>query len=256
MTLQALVFDLDGTVAETADLHRAAFNLAFAESGLGWHWDREIFSQLSPVKFALPKLRMFMIAARQAGHTHLPTHELLAKVASHKARLFCEYLRAGAAHLRPGVARLMQEARHEGLALAAISTHSRAEAQTLLSVTLGFSSLSQFASLKTSENVKIAAPEASLYQAVLQDLGLKSRQSLALVDSAISEKAARKAGMSVIATPGLYTSSNRFGRGTLVVSDLGQPDQPFTVLQGDAGQQSCISPSMLQNITSPKAAAA
>ncbi len=255
MKIQALIFDLDGTVAEISDLHRAAFNRAFSENGLGWHWDREIFSQLSPVKFALPKLRMFLVAARQSGHTHLPSLEQLARIASDKARIFCQDLQANAAPLRPGVARLIQEARHEGLTLAAVSTHSRAEAQTLLSVTLGFSSPSRFSSLKTSENVGIAASESSLYQAVLRDLGLKGEKSLALVDSASSEKAARKNSISVIATPGLYTSCNRFEAGTLVVSDLGQPAQPFTVLQGDAGQQSCISPSMLQNMVSAKVAA-
>ncbi len=256
MELQALIFDLDGTVAETADLQRQAFNQAFAEQGLGWHWDREIFAELTPVKFALPKLRMFLSAVRQAQHAYLPSHEILAKIALRKAQIYCDKLREGAAYLRPGVARLISEASHEGLALAAISTHTRTEAQTLLFTTLGFASLAQFSSLKTAEHAAGHAPEASLYHAVLRDLGLNGRQSAAVVDSSIGENSAARNGMAVLATPGLYTSCNRFSASTLVVSDLGQPAEPFTVLQGEAGAHSYISPATLKRLISPKAAAA
>jgi beta-phosphoglucomutase-like phosphatase (HAD superfamily) len=38
--LQALIFDVDGTLADTErDGHRPAFNAAFAGAGLPWHWD-------------------------------------------------------------------------------------------------------------------------------------------------------------------------------------------------------------------------
>ena len=38
MTLKALIFDVDGTLAETEEAHRAAFNRTFAEAGLAWDW--------------------------------------------------------------------------------------------------------------------------------------------------------------------------------------------------------------------------
>lgn len=44
--LKALLFDLDGTLAETEELHREAFNRAFAEAGLPFRWDRALYGEL------------------------------------------------------------------------------------------------------------------------------------------------------------------------------------------------------------------
>ena len=33
-TLKALIFDVDGTLADTEEVHRQAFNIAFQEAGL------------------------------------------------------------------------------------------------------------------------------------------------------------------------------------------------------------------------------
>lgn len=256
MELQALIFDVDGTVAETADLHRAAFNRAFAEHGIGWHWDREIFSNLMPVEFTLPKLRLFALAAQRTGHAHVPDFELLAKIATRKARIFSDMVREGAARLRPGVARLMAESRHQGLILAAVSTSTRAETEALLSATLGFSALGWFASLKTSENAGLPADMGGLYRAALADLGIKGSRAVAIDDSETGVQAAADCGIAVIATPGIYTSSHRFSMARLVISDLGQPAEPFTVLRGESLGQSCASPGLLRGINAPGAAAA
>ena len=256
MGLQALIFDIDGTVAETADLHRAAFNRAFDEHGLGWHWDREIYSQLTPVEFTLPKLRLFALAAQKTGHAHVPAFELLAKIATRKAHIFSNSVREGAARLRPGVARLMNEAMHDGLSLAAVSTSTRAETEALLSATLGFHALGWFSSLQCSENAGVPAAERSLYRAVLDDMGLSGRRAIAIDDSEVGANAAHRCGLAVIATPGIYTSSHQFKTAHLTISDLGQPAEPFTVLKGDAGGHPFVSPALLRETIAPKSAAA
>src|SRR5660397_259366 len=43
-TLQALIFDVDGTLADTESAHRAAFNQAFAEAGKDWFWDEALYT--------------------------------------------------------------------------------------------------------------------------------------------------------------------------------------------------------------------
>ena len=67
MPVRALIFDVDGTLAETEELHRAAFNAAFAEAGLGWYWTEEIYAR--PLKVTGGKER---IAAYAAGFVALP----------------------------------------------------------------------------------------------------------------------------------------------------------------------------------------
>ncbi len=256
MGLQALIFDVDGTVAETADLHRAAFNRAFQEHGLGWHWDREIYSQLAPVEFSLPKLRVFAAASRRSGQGHVPSHTELATIASLKAKIYCNLVREGAAHLRPGVARLMQEAQHEGLILGAASTSTRAETQALLSATLGFHGMGWFSSLKTAETASVYSAKRSIYQAILDDFHIKGHRAIAIEDSASGANAAGECGIPVLITPSMYTASNRFNAAALILSDLGRPAEPFTVISGDAGSHPYVSPAMLREIAMPKAAAA
>ena len=46
MTLEALIFDVDGTLAETEEAHRAAFNRTFAAHGIDWDWSREDYRWL------------------------------------------------------------------------------------------------------------------------------------------------------------------------------------------------------------------
>jgi len=256
MGLQALIFDVDGTVAETADIHRAAFNRAFAAQGLGWHWDREIYSQLSPVEFTLPKLRLFSVASRRCGHGKVPDHAGLAKIAALKSKIYCQLLREGAAHLRPGVARLMKEALHEGLTLGAVSTSTRVETQALLTAVLGFENLSWITSLKTAEDASLHTAERSLYRAVLDDLGLEGHQAIAIDDGASGAAGAAKNGLSVLATPSMYTSSNHFDSAALTLSDLGQPAEPFTVISGRAHGHAYVCPALLREIALPKAFAA
>ena len=256
MGLQAIIFDVDGTVAETADLHRAAFNRAFQEQGLNWHWDREIFSQLSPVEFSLPKLRLFSLAIKRSGAARVPSHEDLVNVAVRKAHYFCQSVHNGAAHLRPGVARLMQECVHEGLLLGAVSTSTRAETQSLLAAVLGFHTMGQIASLKTAEDANVQTAERSLYRAVLDEFGLTGNRAIAIDDSTIGAAAARQTGLAILATPSMYSSSHRFENTAVILSDLGQPAEPFTVMNGDAHGHTYVSPMLLREIAVPKAAAA
>ena len=49
MPLRALIFDVDGTMAETEEIHRAAFNEAFGEAGLSWVWTVEDYARLLKV---------------------------------------------------------------------------------------------------------------------------------------------------------------------------------------------------------------
>lgn len=256
MGLQALIFDVDGTVAETADIHRAAFNRAFEECGVGWHWDREIYSELTPIEFTLPKLRLFALATQRTCHSQTPSFEMLAKVASRKAQIYCNMVREGAAHLRPGVARLMTEAMHDGLTLAAVSTSTKAETEALFTATLGFHALGWFSNLKCAEHADISGGESSLYRATLVDMGIAGRRATAIDDSEYGARAAHSCDLNVIATPSLYTSSQSFEMAALILSDLGQPAEPFSILKGDLLNHSYVSPAMLRSIIHPKTAAA
>ena len=46
MELSAVLFDVDGTIAETEEFHRKSFNEAFKEFNLDWFWDEAIYTEL------------------------------------------------------------------------------------------------------------------------------------------------------------------------------------------------------------------
>jgi phosphoglycolate phosphatase-like HAD superfamily hydrolase len=60
MALRAIIFDVDGTLANTErDGHRPAFNAAFAEVGLSWHWDEAFYGTLLDVAGGLERIRHY-----------------------------------------------------------------------------------------------------------------------------------------------------------------------------------------------------
>ena len=61
MTLHALLFDVDGTLADTErDGHRPAFNQAFADAGLDWHWDVALYGKLLAVTGGKERMKYYI----------------------------------------------------------------------------------------------------------------------------------------------------------------------------------------------------
>ncbi|HEY0341430.1 MAG TPA: HAD hydrolase-like protein, partial [Steroidobacteraceae bacterium] len=49
LTFEALIFDVDGTLADTEELHRQAFNEAFFACGVSWRWGPALYAELLQV---------------------------------------------------------------------------------------------------------------------------------------------------------------------------------------------------------------
>ena len=56
---KALIFDVDGTLAETEEAHRQAFNATVTAWGLPWHWDMEDYRQLLRTTGGKERIRAF-----------------------------------------------------------------------------------------------------------------------------------------------------------------------------------------------------
>ena len=220
--LKALIFDVDGTLADTEHAHREAFNRAFAEEGLAWLWDEAHYTRLLEIsggkerilhhwRSVEPERTELEGGARQAMVQRL--HDL--KTAHYEAAV-----QEGAVSLRPGVLALMNEAHAQGLELAIATTTSPVNIAALLRRALGDDWRSHFAAVGDAHNAPLKKPHPQVYRLVLSELGLAPQQALAFEDSANGLKAALGAGLATVVTPNRFTAHHDFGGALRVVPDL------------------------------------
>ncbi len=233
MSLAALIFDVDGTLAETEEAHRAAFNQAFAEWGLDWHWDRALYARLLDVTGGKERLRHFRDDwPSEPGAERLASEEAVVALHRRKTDIYITMISSGAVPLRPGVRRLMEEARAEGLRLAIATTTNIGPLEALLEGTLGPNALAGFDAIAAGDMVANKKPAPDVYRLALRELGLEAGSCLALEDSRNGLLAARGAGLGCLITVSAYSEGQDFTGALAVISDLGEPDAPFEPLTG------------------------
>jgi len=231
--LQAILFDVDGTLADTErDGHRVAFNLAFRDAGLDWHWDVATYGELLTVTGGKERIRYFI-------ETHDPalpeTDDLAGWIAGlHKAKTayYLALLKEGEIPLRPGVERLIAEARARGVRLAITTTTTPENVDGLLRATLGEESLDWFEVIAAGDIVPAKKPAPDIYTWTLEKMNLAAGEVMALEDSGNGVRSARGADVPVIVTRNDYTAEDDFSGAVAVLSDLGEPSAPADTLVG------------------------
>jgi HAD superfamily hydrolase (TIGR01509 family) len=220
MKLRALIFDVDGTLADTEEVHRRAFNAAFAEHGLTWNWGRRVYCDL--LRTAGGKERLVEFVSR----LHLPPVEkerLIGLVpALHRSKTihYGRHLASGA-ELRPGIARLLEEAREAGLKLAIATTTTATNIDCLLSAARGTDARALFDVIAAGDVVRRKKPTADIYHHALACLDVPAGACIAFEDSAIGLRAAKEAGLFTVVTPTQWTKRDDFKRADVRLDDLG-----------------------------------
>lgn len=216
--IRALIWDVDGTLAETEETHRQAFNASFAAAGLDWVWDRPTYRRLLRVTGGKERMARF---ARDMGQTIDP--QVIADIHSAKTSLYGRMIETGSAALRPGVADLIRAARAQGIRNAIATTTSRPNVDALIQAALSEPAGQVFDVIAAGDEVAAKKPAPDVYLLALRSLGLAPADCIAIEDSPPGLAAARAAGLRVLVTPSTYTEGEDFSGADWLLPDLAAP---------------------------------
>lgn len=246
--LLAMIFDVDGTLADTEPAHLLAFNQAFDSAGLDWHWSVPVYKDLLAVTGGKERIRYY-IDRFQPGFTFpVEADAFVARLHADKTRIYKDAASRGELALRPGVARLLREARQAGMRLAVATTTTPANVTALLVSTLGVDAPGWFEVIGAGDVVQQKKPAPDIYEHVLERLGLAAAACVAFEDSAGGLRSARDAGLTTIVTVNEFTRDQGFADAALVLSRFGEPNQPFSVVRGDVGGSTYLDLALVRRV--------
>jgi len=245
-TLAALIFDVDGTLADTErDGHRVAFNQAFQEFGLPWHWPVDLYGQLLQVAGGKERIRYY-VQRYQPSFAAEDLDALVVALHQAKGHHFQALLDSDVIPLRPGVRRLIEAAQREGVRLAIATTSAKSSVMPLLERLLGPESPSWFEVIAAGDMVPAKKPAPDIYNFVINAMDLNPATCLVIEDSQQGLEAATAAGLPTVVTVNDYTRNYSLPGARLVISHLGEPSLPFEVLWGEANNASYFSLDLAQ----------
>lgn len=215
--LKAIIFDVDGTLANTEEAHRMAFNTAFKQADLSWNWDVALYTKL--LKVTGGKERIF----------HYVTEYLKDKMeqekinALHKVKneLYQAIIQRKELPLRSGILSLIKECKDQNMTIAIATTTSPGNVHNLVTATMGEDALAWFEVIADAESAPIKKPAPDVYEFVLNKLNLKAEETIAIEDSYNGVVAATKTNIPTVITVNNYTQNDDFTSAMLVVDELG-----------------------------------
>jgi HAD superfamily hydrolase (TIGR01509 family) len=217
---RALIFDVDGTMAETEELHRQAFNESFAQFGLQWFWDKDLYRVLLSVTGGKERISRYQDLRPNAGARLDPAQ--IAELHRFKTARYANLVAGGRCPLRPGVAPIIASARANGQVLAIATTTSRENVDALLAAALGRAWAGLFRVIVAGDEVARKKPAPDVYLRVLAALGLPASSCLAFEDSRNGLLAAQSAGIPVVIARSTYFDDETFDGAFRVVGDLSE----------------------------------
>ena len=250
-TLQGVFWDVDGTLADTEmDGHRPAFNLAFSELSLPFHWDRDLYSRLLAIPGGVRRVR-----AHAEDQGIILRSDQLEQLRERKRFHYMERIRQGYVSWRPGVRRLITELNQAGLQQWIVTSSGQASVLALFDQERPDSrmldgGLTMFEGLVTADDVHRGKPDPEGYQLALNRSGLRASAVIAIEDSAAGQAAAVSAGLRCLLTPSDWDRelTAAVQPASAVLNHLGDPGNPLTHLQGPPCPEGQVTLKYLQSL--------
>ena len=248
MLLSAVLFDVDGTIAETEELHRKSFNESFKEFNLDWFWDKPIYKELINIGGGKERIQHYMKRAWPEMLEYKNLSKYIDSIHKVKNEIYEDYLNEETITFRPGIKRLISELKESRIRIALVSSSSKTNIENLLLKGLQFKSIDFFDLIAHGDCTKNKKPSPEIYEWALEKLKLSAQSCIAIEDSPRGLDSAVAAKIKVIVTPSELTSDENFEDADLVVSDLGEPKEPFKKISGSTYGEKNVNVQLLKKL--------
>jgi HAD superfamily hydrolase (TIGR01509 family) len=227
MKTKALIFDVDGTLVDTEELHRKAFNQVFLNYNLAWEWTPELYADLLNYSGGVDRLFAYVQQSGMTASEKAYLTEIVPMLHREKTQIYIELVRGTAVRARTGAARLIAEALGSDLKVALVATSAFADVRGLAQAVLGEKIESALDPIVCIDHVAHKKPAPDLYRLVVNQLRIPAEACVAFEDSANGLAAAKQASLFTIVTPNRWTASQDFQGADLMLSTLGDVDVPL-----------------------------
>ena len=212
LNYKAILFGSIGTLVETSELQRRAFNQAFSEAGLDWHWDTNEYQKMLKKSGGLNRINDFAIQRGivvDAKQLHL-----------RKTEIFDSMIAEQKISLRPGVANLINHALNNDIAIAFVTSTSEANINAIFFALNDQINRNNFSFIGNDRMISFPKPNSEIYLKALSELKLKAKDCIAIEDTQVSMQAALDADISCIGFPGALAQDDDFINAIIVTDDV------------------------------------
>ena len=206
--IQCLIFDFDGTLAETEEAHRNAFNKAFNSIKLNWYWDQHIYKNL--LQIAGGKERIEFYNESFSSNSKKISSKDIREIHLQKTKFYSQSVTQGFVQLRPGIREFLEKAKYNKKKLAISTSTSRDNVTLLLQSCLNENPKDVFSFISTGDLVQKKKPSPDLYKLVLAEMNLIPEECLAFEDSRIGLVSAKRANIKTAVNPSQYSVGDNF----------------------------------------------
>lgn len=215
MKLKALIFDVDGTLAETEEAHREAFNETFKANNMDWYWDVSMYGDL--LKTTGGKERMFEYQRIYRSDDAQIKFEQIAKLHRQKTNHYGRLIASGAVKLRAGISGLIEDAKANGIRLAVATTTNRPNVDCLSLACFDRPATEIFEVIAAGDEVQKKKPAPDVFNLAVERLGLDPLECVGLEDSRNGLLSCIGAGVPCIVSPGVYTRGSEFNEAHAII---------------------------------------
>jgi len=229
--IKALIFDCDGVLVDTErDGHRVGFNRAFAAFGIAAEWDVPLYGRLLQVAGGKERMTAYFDEFGWPEGRSESREELILALHLKKTEITSALVGEGALPLRPGIARIVDEAIAAGVRLGVCTTSHAKFIDAVLDL-LGPERKARFDFVHAGDVVARKKPDPEIYELAKQSLGLPVHECVVIEDSRNGLLAAKGAGLPCLITTSTYTIYEDFSEADRVVSELGDAPNAEVTLE-------------------------